>query len=106
MVLSKLLRLLLGLVIVVPKLACRPWPLLNGAAEGDVGEPGEPVGEYAGEAELVRWCVGVIVPLEIAASILAATPLAATGVLGVSSCSEGVVGTEFRMALPSSESAS
>ena len=40
-VFSMLLLLVLGLVIVVPKLAWRPCPRLNGVPDGEVGDTGE-----------------------------------------------------------------
>jgi hypothetical protein len=112
-VLSKLLRLVLGLVIVVPKLACRECPRLNPPPrDGLIGLVGL-VGEYTGETGV---CVGVGdvlvlmlvsgVLAEMTFSSLAATPLGVTGGGSVSGFSEGVVGTDDMMALPSSESAS
>jgi hypothetical protein len=41
MVVSILRRRVLGLVIVVPRLACRPCPRLNGIPHGEEGVPGE-----------------------------------------------------------------
>jgi hypothetical protein len=41
MVVSILRRRVLGLVLVVPKLACRPWPRLNGMPPGEVGVTGD-----------------------------------------------------------------
>lgn len=97
MVLSRLLRLLLGLVIVVPRLACRPCPRRKGAAEGEVGDAGEPgvpgvTGEGDDDAE----------PLDRAASRPDVRPLAETGAVASSA---GVDGCDAS-ALPSSESAS
>ena len=93
--LSKLLLLVLGLVMVVPRLAWRPWPRLNGVpAVGVPGDDGVRAGEPAGEAA----------PSEIACLRASAE----TGCDG--SCapfSAGVCGREPEMiALPSSESAS
>ncbi len=79
--------------MVVPKLACLPCPRLNGV-DGEGGDPGPgDTGPLPAVMDGVRECVGVIVPLEMAASMLAATPFAATGV-EASSCSppEGVPG--------------
>lgn len=96
MVLSRLLRRVLGLVIVVPRLAWRPWPRLNGVGDievGDVGVSGE--GVSAGDGN----CDGLVMTFSSAAT----TPFAGTGGLAVAS---GVAGCEPRMALPSSDSAS
>jgi len=46
MVVSILRRRVLGLVIVVPRLACRPWPRLNGVPPGEpdvTGDTGDAV---------------------------------------------------------------
>lgn len=112
-VLSKLLRLVLGLVIVVPRLAWRECPRLN--APGTVGLVGLVgvvglVGEYTGETgvcgvEGALVLMLVMVPADIAFSSLALTPLGVTGGGAVSGLSVGVVGRDM-MALPSSESAS
>ena len=65
-VLSILRRLVLGLVIVVPRLAVLLWPRLSGGAiDGDV--------------ELGVGSVGVPLPEEITCSRAAETPLAGTG---------------------------
>lgn len=111
--LSILLLLVLGLVIVVPRLACRPWPRLKGVveglADGDVGLPGEPVGVSTGEV-LVLMLVGGGTPAGTAARVIASSipaemPLGVTGGGWISS--EGVIGRELeRMAWPSSDSAS
>lgn len=82
-VLSKLRRRVLGLVIVVPKLAWRPCPRLKGEGEiedvgdnGDVGELGE-IGEEGTD------------PVASACSRAAATPFAGTGAVDTAS---GVAG--------------
>jgi len=49
-VLSRLLLLLLGLVIVVPKLACLECPLLNPPGDVAIGLPGDGIGEGDPEA--------------------------------------------------------
>ena len=109
-VLSKLLRLVLGLVIVVPKLACRECPRLKPPPrDGLMGLVGL-VGEYTGEPGI---CTGGLVlmlargkPAVITFSSLAVTPLGVMGGGTVSGFSDGVVGSDDMMALPSSESAS
>lgn len=87
----------------VPRLAWRPWPLLNAPPPetGDVGLTGEADDGLAGDGE------EGIAPLDMAAARLAATPLAVIGV-GASCPSAGVEGKEpeAMMALPSSDSAS
>jgi hypothetical protein len=110
-VLSKLLRLVLGLVIVVPRLACRECPRLNPPPrDGLMGLVGL-VGEYTGEAGdgvgdvLVLMLVRTVLA-EITFSSLAETPLGVTGGGAASGVSDGVVGSDDIMALPSSESAS
>jgi hypothetical protein len=47
MVVSILRRRVLGLVIVVPRLACRPCPRLNGIPQGEDGVVGD-TGEVTG----------------------------------------------------------
>lgn len=56
-VLSKLLLLVEGLVLVVPRLCFLPCPGLQGLSgpRGELGDPGDPTGEPVG---------GVLVPLE------------------------------------------
>ena len=88
-VLSRLRRLVLGLVMVVPRLAVLPWPRLNDAPiDGDV-EPG--VGD-----------VGVPPSDAMTRSRAAETPLAGTG---DPVSSDGVGGFDI-IARPSSEFAS
>jgi hypothetical protein len=89
-----MLRLrVLGLVIVVPKLACRPWPRRNGIGgpEPDDGEGGP---------------MGLDGALDRASSSAAATPLGGTSSFDWES-SPGVWGSEDEIyALPSAESTS
>lgn len=92
---SRLLRLVLGLVIVVPRLACRPCPRLKGEGEiddvgekGSVGDDGE-IGEPGTEPE----------SLVMIFSSAALTPFAGTGAVSLAS---GVVGWES-LAFASSE---
>lgn len=66
MVLSKLRRLVLGLVIVVPRLAPLLWPRLEG-------------GPIVGNTEMGAGDVGVPPPEAMARSSAAVTPLAGTG---------------------------
>ena len=102
-VLSRLRRRVLGDVIVVPRLACRPCPRRNGVepALGDVGESGEPgVAGATGAGRSVDIGVG---PLAMTCSSAAVTPLGETG--GTVS-SAGVVGCELMRPLPSSDSGS
>jgi len=80
MVLSMLRLLVLGLVIVVPKLAWRPCPRRNGD-DPEVGDAGESVPSEPGKEGTD--------PLEMASSRAAATPLAGGG---ADVPSEGVVG--------------
>ena len=95
-VLSMLRLRVLGLVIVVPKLACRPWPRRNGIV-GPVLDDGE---------EGVGGPMGLDGALDKASSSAAATPLGGTSLPAWES-SPGVWGSEDEMyALPSSESAS
>lgn len=85
--------------MVVPRLAWRPCPRLNGVvgmdAVGEVGEIGV-LGPWLLTDEGVE-------PLIIASSSAAATPFAGGGEAGVPS---GVDGPDDRIALPSVESAS
>ena len=99
-VLSRLLRRVLGLVIVVPRLAWRPWPRRKGeAAEiGDIGDMGEP--GVAGAEVLIGVTVGVPAMTCSRASV---TPFGETGAT-ISSC--GVAGCEEMRPLPSSDSGS
>lgn len=101
-VLSKLLLRVLGLVIVVPRLACLEWPRLTPPMAGlpETGD-GEPVPGPTVEEVLIRERGGV--PEAIACSNPAETPSAFKGAEAVS---PGVVGWEPIKALPSSESAS
>lgn len=99
--LSRLLRRVLGLVIVVPRLACRPCPRRNGVVDieiGDVGETGVPgLGGTAvlrGEGE---------VGFAMTCSSAAATPF---GDIGGTASSCGVAGWELMRPLPSSDSGS
>jgi len=107
-VLSKLLLLVLGLVIVVPRLACRECPRLNGPDVGDVGLAGDEVGDIVGVVVLMVLSGGGTVPVpleEMVASRTAVTPLALIGMESRSPA--GVVGSELEMmARPSSEVAS
>ena len=99
-VLSRLRRRVLGLVIVVPRDAWRPWPRRNGEADadsGDVGEMGEP-GEAAAEV-----LIGAGDVPAMTCSSAAVTPLGDTG--GTES-SAGVCGREEMRPLPSSDSGS
>ena len=99
-VLSMLRRRVLGLVIVVPSDAWRPWPRRNGEAEadsGEVGEMGEP-GEAAAEV-----LIGAGDVPAMTCSSAAVTPLGDTG--GTES-SAGVCGREEMRPLPSSDSGS
>ncbi len=95
-----MLRLrVLGLVIVVPKLACRPWPRLNGVTgpEPAIGEIGE-VG--------VDGPMGLEGALENASSKAVSTPFGEYPRFACGS-SAGVPGSDDEIyALPSSESAS
>jgi hypothetical protein len=88
MVLSKLRRLVLGLVMVVPRLAALLWPRLGGPIAGNI--------------ELGVGDVGVPPPKAMARSSAAVTPLAGTGD-DVSSDGDG--GFDI-IALPCCESAS
>lgn len=88
-VLSRLRRLVLGLVIVVPRLAVLPWPRLDGCPINGDAEPGA-----SG--------VGVPLPEAMTCSRAAETPLAGTG---DDVSSDGVGGFDI-IARPSSESAS
>lgn len=88
-VLSKLRRLVLGLVMVVPRLAVLPWPRLNGAAIDDDVEPG--VGDK-----------GAPTSDSMTRSRAAETPFAGTG---DPVSSDGVGGFDI-IARPSSEFAS
>lgn len=90
MVLSRLRLLVLGLVMVVPRLAWRPCPRLNGDVDGML---------TVEDAELG---VGGRVPPEMTSSRAAATPLAGMGA-EVSSAGDGGL---VIIARPSSESAS
>lgn len=87
--LSRLLRLVLGLVIVVPRLAVLPWPRLDGAPI-DV------------DVELGIGDVGIPPSVAITCSRAAETPLAGTG---EPVSSDGVGGFDI-IARPSSEFAS
>ena len=78
-----LLLRVLGLVIVVPKLACRPWPRRNGIA-GPVLDNGE---------EGVGGPMGLDGALDTASSSAAATPLGGISPLNWGS-STGVWGSE------------
>ena len=100
MVLSKLLLRVLGLVIVVPRLACLEWPRLTPPIAGLPGDA-EPVPGPTVEEVLIRERGGV--PEAIACSNPAETPSAFKG---AEAASPGVVGWEPMRALPSSESAS
>jgi hypothetical protein len=105
MVLSRLLRLVLGLVIVVPKLACLECPRLNTAGnvtgEGLGCDPDEGVDALLLDTGVPRAAISFSKPSEI--PFPAGIALGA----GVMSGSDGVVGRELeRMAFPSSESAS
>lgn len=86
MVVSILLLLVLGLVFVVPRLACLPCPRLNGIVppgeEGVIGDPGD--------AGLIDALVKPP-PLLMAASRPDASP---DGESGVPKPSEGVCGLE------------
>jgi hypothetical protein len=92
-----MLRLrVLGLVIVVPKLACRPWPRRNGIAGPELEDSDDGVGGP----------MGLDGALEKASSSAAVTPLGGISLLNWGS-STGVWGSEDEIyALPSSESAS
>lgn len=96
-VLSMLLRRVLGLVIVVPRLAWRPCPRLKDTGGGPVGDAGEP--GVLGPDVLE----GVMEPVEIACSRACATPAGGGGDAGEPS---GDAGPDDRIALPSSDSAS
>lgn len=100
-VLSRLLLLLLGLVIVVPKLACLTCPFLD--AEGEIGLMGEGC-EREDVAVLMREGMALAA---MAFSRLSATPFGAGGGCSTEP-SAGVLGSEEdpKIALPSSESAS
>lgn len=89
MVLSRLRRLVLGLVMVVPRLAVLPWPRLDG-------------GPIAGNVELGVGDVGVPLSEAMTSSRAAETPLAGTG---DAVSSDGVGGFDI-IARPSSEFAS
>lgn len=112
MVLSKLLLRVLGLVIVVPRLACLEWPRLKPPTTGLTGLVGV-VGEYKDDGDfgecpgdvLILVSVAGSAPDDIAFSSPAATPLGLTGGGGDSGFSAGVEGCDM-IALPSSESAS
>jgi hypothetical protein len=99
-VLSKLLLRVLGLVIVVPRLACLECPLLNPPGDTLVGLCGE-------NADVGGVGVGdvSIFPGVAFFSNPAATPFDVTGSGATSAVSAGVVGCEM-MALPSSEAGS
>ena len=99
-VLSRLLLLLLGLVIVVPKLACLVCPFLP---PGEIGLIEEGC-EMEDIPVLMR--EGMVLAA-IALSRLSATPFGAGGA-GWAAPSAGVLGSEEdpKIALPSSESAS
>ena len=90
-----MLRLrVLGLVIVVPRLACRPWPRRNGIAGPELDEDG------------VGGPIGLDGALDKASSSAAATPLGGISPLNWGS-STGVWGSDDEIyALPSSESTS
>jgi hypothetical protein len=112
-VLSMLRLLVLGLVIVVPKLACRPWPRRN-AVVGLVGELGLVLPE-TGEPKVPPRVVGEVLVLRESGGAppfccaRAASRLAAVIAADMSrSCSAGVDGMEDdeMMALPSSDEAS
>jgi len=96
-VLSKLLLRVLGLVIVVPRLACLECPLLNPPGDVLVGENADEGGVGAGAV--------LIFPGVTFFSNPAATPFDVTGSGATSAVSAGVVGCEM-MALPSSEAGS
>jgi hypothetical protein len=101
-------RRVLGLVIVVPRLAWRACPRLNGVVglAGDCSGVGLPAD--GADAVLMRARVGEpAAGAALSASAFSsdsATPLGETGAGWENS--EGVVGWEERMAFPSSESAS
>jgi len=103
-VLSRLLLLVLGLVIVVPKLACLEWPRLKPPGDGATGLPGAGAGGDCDPLEVLMRDKGW--PLkDVIFSKPSATPFGEIGGGGTAD-SEGVVGWEDRIALPSSESAS
>jgi hypothetical protein len=92
--------------VVVPRLACRACPRLNGVVDAEVGLPGvvpPGEGELAGELPTAV-LIGVGLPGDATASSPAATPFMLTGADSFSS--DGVVGCELMIALPSSVSAS
>lgn len=64
--LSRLLRRVLGLVIVVPKLACRLCPRLKPVTGGIDGEPGDPIGDgtLVGEVLIRERELGELRPVE------------------------------------------
>ena len=98
-VLSKLLLRVLGLVIVVPRLACLECPLLNPPGDVLVGLCGENADGGVGAGDVL------IFPGVTFLSNPAATPFDVTGSGATSAVSAGVVGCEM-MALPASDSAS
>ena len=104
-VLSRLRRRVLGLVMVVPKLAWRPCPRRNGDAPADIGDVGEMGdagdGSWPSDVLIGAGSVGV---LAMTCSRAAATPFGDTG--GGSESSAGVVGWEEMRPFPSSDSGS
>lgn len=88
-----LLLLVLGLVVVVPKLACLACPRLKPAViVGEVGLPGVTDADEDGEWEKPGDGDDGMLPLERAASRPSATPLGLTGDAGVWKSSAGVDG--------------
>ena len=104
-VLSRLRRRVLGLVIVVPRLACRPCPRRNGDAVDDKGDPGEmgDPGEGSCPSDVLI-AVGGAGVVAMTCSSAAATPLGDT--VGAVASSDGVAGWEEMRPLPSSDSGS
>lgn len=89
--------------MVVPRLACRECPRLDGVVAGDAGLRGDPVVVCTCDGE-VRLLAGMA-PSAMAVWIPAVIPFGVTGT-GSLSC-EGVVGRELAMrACPSSDSIS
>ncbi len=104
-VLSRLRRRVLGLVMVVPKLACRPWPRRKGDAIDDIGDEGE-IGDPGdgGWPSDVLMAAGSVGGAAMTCSNAAVTPLGDTG--GAVESSAGVAGWEEMRPLPSSDSGS
>ena len=103
-VLSRLRRRVLGLVIVVPRLAWRPCPRRKGDTDIDVGDVGEVGVPGPTSVEMGVMGEGGAGSEAMTSSRALATPLAETGSAAAGS---GVVGWEDeRIALPSSDDAS